>query len=269
MKCPNKTIATAMGILLYNCDKTNNTFAGFTVGTDTISTINGKIADGSVVYLPFLKAADAVAANNEDATTATDGYRQMVVNEARIGITAKLDCVFAETLLKAQRASGALLGYVVTKDGNLIGGKIESGVHSMIKLEVSMPSPFPNGNFANGSNLPNVQVTINFGTVDEVAEWRMRSYNGLNEASDLLEVEVADAEYKTTTTIQLVDLFGNNLSGISDDSDATYIYSDGTARTTSISGGLITFSAAFTSGMVVTIEGSISGYVVPEPIVIP
>lgn len=269
MKCPNKTIATAMGILLYNCDKTNNTFAGFTVGTDTISDINGKIADGSVVYLPFLKAADAVAANNEDATTATDGYRQMVVNEARIGITAKLDCVFAETLLKAQRASGALLGYVVTKEGNLIGGKIESGVHSMIKLEVSMPSPFPNGVFANGSNMPNVQVTINFGEAGEVAEWRMRSFTGLNSANDLLEVEVADAEYKTTTTIQLNDLFGNALAGVNDDSDATYIYSDGTARTTSISGGLITFSAALTSGSVVTIEGSISGYVVPKPIVIP
>lgn len=268
MRCPNKIIATALGILLYNCDKSNNTFGGFTPGTDTLSTINGKIADGSVVYLPFMKAADAVAANNEDATIATDGYRQMVVNAARIGITARLDCV-AETLLKAQRASGALLGYVVTKEGYLIGGKIESGVLSMIKLEVTMPSPFPNGNFANGSNLPNVQVQINFGTVTEVAEWRMRSFAGLNSPDDLFELEVADAEYKTTTTIQLTDLLGNNLTGVNDDSDANYIYSDGTARTTTIADGLITFSAALTSGSAVTIEGSISGYVVPGSIVIP
>ena len=269
MKCPKNIIATAVGILLYNCDKSNNTFAGFAPATDTLSDINGKIADGSLVYLPFKKAADAVSAANEDATTATDGHRTIVVNEARIGDNAILDCLFSSTLLKAMRASGGVLGYVVDKDGYLIGGKIESGVLSMIKLEVTMPSPFPNGNFANGSNMPNVQVAINFGTVTEVSEWRMRSFAGLNSADDLLEVEVADAEYKTTTTIQLVDLFGNNLSGISDDSDATYIYSDGTARTTTISGGLITFSAALTSGMVVTIEGSISGYVVPEPIVIP
>ncbi|MBQ1695787.1 MAG: hypothetical protein II076_07575, partial [Bacteroidales bacterium] len=116
MKCSNDLINNLKGMLLFNCDKSNNTFAGLTLASATATTINGLIADGSLLYVPFKKASDALSANNEDAAVATDGYRTTDVNSARIGINALLDCIFGQTINQALKAGGAQMGYLVHKD---------------------------------------------------------------------------------------------------------------------------------------------------------
>ena len=91
MKCSNDLINNIKGMLLFNCDKSNNTFAGLVLASATATTINGLIADGSLLYVPFKKASDSLSANNQDADVATDGYRTTDVNSARIGINALLE----------------------------------------------------------------------------------------------------------------------------------------------------------------------------------
>lgn len=263
MKCTKNLIIGASGLLLYNCEKTGNTFVGLNLASDNLATINGLIADGSLIYLPFLNSADAISANNEDATIATDGVDVEQINSARIGINALLSSQFG-TIVKALRASGAVQGYVVLKNG-MIAGQNGSSLFEMIDIDVTMPSPMPNGIFVTGS-LPNIQVQISFGQVEDVAEWRVRSVSGLNSADDLLELEEADLIISSATTATLTDFAGNVIAGATDISDAEFIYSPAYSGTPVISNGVITFGS-IPSGTVVTVEGSISGYKVYNSIV--
>lgn len=267
MKCTKNIILTAAGILVYNCDKSNNSFTGLNTATDTVATINSAIANGSLRYLPFLKSSDAISANNEDGTSVTDQEDTIQVSSARIGITAMLNSRFG-SLMKASKINGAVMGYVVTKEGFIVGQPSADGsTLDMVKIEVSMPSPLPNSAFA-GSNMPNVQVAINFGKVEVVEGWRIRAFSGINSAEDLLELEIADLVPLTTTTAKLVDFLGETITGANDVSDASFVYSSGSANTAAISSGVITFTTTV-ANEVVTCEGSISGYIISKPIVMP
>lgn len=268
MKCSNDLINNIKGMLLFNCDKSNNIFAGFSLAIDDVSTINTLIADGSLLYVPFKKASDAVSANNEDAAVATDGYRTTDVNSARIGINALLDCIFGQTINQALKAGGAQMGYLVHKDGYIIGKLSENGkIWEMIKLNVTLPSPFPNTPSVNSTNMPNVQISVNFGSTEEVADWRMNAFAGLTSSNDLLELEMADLVPTSTTTAELRDFTNKVITGANDDSTAGYVFSSG-SPTTAIASGVITFTTTI-SGTVVTVEGSISGYRITKPIVMP
>lgn len=269
MKCSNDLINNIKGMLLFNCDKSNNTFAGLALASATATTINGLIADGSLLYVPFKKASDALSANNQDADVATDGYRTTDVNSARIGINALLDCIFGQTINQALKAGGAQMGYLVHKDGYLIGKLSDDGTTwEMIKLNVTLPSPLPNTPSVNSTNMPNVQISVNFGSTEEVADWRMNAFAGLTSPNDLLELEMADLVPTSTTTAELRDFTNKVITGANDDSTAGYVYSSGSAHTTAISNGVITFTTT-TAGETVTVEGSISGYRITKPIVMP
>ena len=259
MKCSNDLINNLKGMLLFNCDKSNNTFAGLALASANVSTINGLIADGSLLYVPFKKASDV----------ATDGYRTTDVNSARIGINALLDCIFGQTINQALKAGGAQMGYLVHKDGYLIGKLSDDGTTwEMIKLNVTLPSPFPNTPSVNSTNMPNIQISVNFGSTEEVADWRMNAFAGLTSPNDLLELEMADLVATSTTTAELRDFTNKVITGANDDSTAGYVFSSGSAHTTAIASGVITFTTT-SAGETVTVEGSISGYRITKPIVMP
>lgn len=262
MKCSEKQILNAKGLLLVNCDKPNNSFAGVAIPTDDIAAINDKIADGTLRFIRW-ESNDAISNNSEDATEATDGHDTVQVNSPRIGININLNS-HAGTLIKAAALEGAVQGYIVLRDGSLVGKPTaDQATLQPIDIDVTMPSPLPNTVSVNGSNLPVVAIRVNFGPVENLLAWRWRHIVGADNVEDYLELEIADPKVLSSTTVILTDFLGNELTSLADISDADFSYSQTYTGTPAISSGVITF-AAIPAGTTVTVNGSISGYLVSQ-----
>ena len=209
MQCNSQIIKNIKGLLVVDCAKPAQSLSPI------IDKINEAIMDKYLLITRFYNP-DALSANNTDATIATDSAsRESVeVSPMRVGVTAV--CESCEgTLIKALQSKGSLSGFIIDNNGGLWGKKDDNGKLVPVTVKVISVS-LPNGLSVSGTNLPAVQLTVDFGTINEVAEWRLIKVDGADSADDYLIPEVADLVIKKTTDLEyslsLADLLGNDIT---------------------------------------------------------
>ena len=207
MNCNNNLIKNIAGILLVNCEKAFQTFEA------TLDKVNEEIVSKGLIPLRWYNP-DSMAANNTDATIAQDtaGRESVEVNPMRVGFTAIMESVEG-TLIKALGAKGSAKGYLVDRNGSL-WASYDSVAPKLMPVTVKVISvSLPNGISVSGTNLPAVQVTVDLGTVNEVADFRIFKIEGADSADDYLAPEVADFKLLKTSdlhyTMKAYDLMGN------------------------------------------------------------
>ena len=265
MKCSKNLIKTAAGLLLYNCDFPQNDFSTLTITADgkvSQSAVDAAIASGKLIFVHW-SAPDALSANNTEGilATNTEGTEVVQMSEAGVAMTANLSAIEG-TLQLAQIASGSHSGYIVMRDGSIIGKvSADNTTLEMVDVKVTTPNALPNSPFANNTDLPMVQININFGKISEVESWRVRRSNTATSIEDFPMYEVADLYKKSTTTAALTDMAGSVITTASDLTDATFVYSTNYSGTPTIASVVITFPN-MTAGTSVTVFGNVSGYIV-------